>query len=66
MSARSLQLKQRLARGETTYGAWLSLSNANVAEIMAGERRAQTNEAEVDAMCVECFKLLGARHVEEV
>ncbi len=36
MSARSLHLKQRLARGETTFGAWLSVSNPNIAEIMAG------------------------------
>jgi 4-hydroxy-2-oxoheptanedioate aldolase len=36
MSARSMQLKQRLVRGETTFGAWLSISNPNIAEIMAG------------------------------
>jgi 2-keto-3-deoxy-L-rhamnonate aldolase RhmA len=36
MSARSLQLKQRLQRSETTFGAWLSISNPNIAEIMAG------------------------------
>jgi len=36
MSVRSLHLKQRLARGETTFGAWLSTPDPNVAEIMAG------------------------------
>jgi 2-keto-3-deoxy-L-rhamnonate aldolase RhmA len=36
MSVRGLELKQRLARGHTTFGAWLSLSNPNVAESMAG------------------------------
>jgi 2-keto-3-deoxy-L-rhamnonate aldolase RhmA len=36
MSQRSLALKQRLRAGEITVGAWLTFSNPNVAEIMAG------------------------------
>ena len=36
MSKRSLALKKRLRAGETTYGCWLSFSNVNVAEILAG------------------------------
>lgn len=36
MSKRSLSLKKRLRAGETTYGCWLSFSNVNVAEILAG------------------------------
>jgi len=36
MSKRSLALKKRLRAGETTYGCWLSFSNINVAEILAG------------------------------
>ncbi len=36
MSKRSLDLKKRLRAGETTYGCWLSFSNVNVAEILAG------------------------------
>jgi len=35
MSERSANLKIRLQRGETVIGAWLSLSNISVAEIMA-------------------------------
>ena len=35
MSARSLGLKKRWARGEVTFGAWLGLSDPAVAEIMA-------------------------------
>jgi 2-keto-3-deoxy-L-rhamnonate aldolase RhmA len=36
MSQRSLALKKRLRAGETTIGCWLSFSNINVAEILAG------------------------------
>jgi 2-keto-3-deoxy-L-rhamnonate aldolase RhmA len=36
MSKRSLELKKRLRAGETTIGCWLSFSNINVAEILAG------------------------------
>jgi 2-keto-3-deoxy-L-rhamnonate aldolase RhmA len=36
MSIRSLALKKRLKAGETTFGAWLSISSPVVAEIMAG------------------------------
>ena len=36
MSVRSAQLKERLHRGETAIGAWLSFQSASVAEIMAG------------------------------
>jgi 2-keto-3-deoxy-L-rhamnonate aldolase RhmA len=39
MSERSLRLKQRLKSGETTFGAWLSTSNPNTAEIMASDCR---------------------------
>ena len=36
MSKRSLALKKRLREKQTTYGCWLSFSNVNVAEILAG------------------------------
>lgn len=36
MSERSLKLKQRLRQGETTFGAWLTVANPTIAEIMAG------------------------------
>src|SRR6478609_11035644 len=36
MSERSAKLKQRLRQGETTFGAWLTVANPTVAEIMAG------------------------------
>jgi 4-hydroxy-2-oxoheptanedioate aldolase len=36
MSKRSLALKKRLRARETTFGCWLSFSNINVAEILAG------------------------------
>jgi 2-keto-3-deoxy-L-rhamnonate aldolase RhmA len=36
MSARSSKLKNRLRQGETTFGAWLTVANPMVAEIMAG------------------------------
>lgn len=36
MSERSLRLKDRLARGDTTYGAWLTVPHPMVAEIVAG------------------------------
>lgn len=36
MSQRSLRLKARLAGGEVTVGAWLTVPDAAVAEIMAG------------------------------
>ena len=35
MSARCAKLKQRLKRGETVVGAWLSLTDISIAEIMA-------------------------------
>ncbi|HEX4271516.1 MAG TPA: aldolase/citrate lyase family protein [Rhizomicrobium sp.] len=36
MSERSSKLKNRLRQGETTFGAWLTVANSMVAEIMAG------------------------------
>jgi 2-keto-3-deoxy-L-rhamnonate aldolase RhmA len=36
MSQRSLELKKRLAAGATAHGAWLSIADPVVAEIMAG------------------------------
>ena len=36
MSQRSLELKKRWKKGETTYGAWIGLADPFVAEIMAG------------------------------
>ncbi len=36
MPKRSVALKKRLRSGETTIGSWLSFSNLNVAEILAG------------------------------
>jgi 2-keto-3-deoxy-L-rhamnonate aldolase RhmA len=36
MSERSSKLKNRLRQGETTFGAWLTVANPMVAEIMAG------------------------------
>ena len=36
MSERSSKLKARLRQGETTFGAWLTVANPTVAEIMAG------------------------------
>ena len=38
MSERSMKLKHRLRGGETTFGAWLTVANPMVAEIMAGRR----------------------------
>ena len=36
MSERSSKLKSRLRLGETTFGAWLTVANPMIAEIMAG------------------------------
>jgi 2-keto-3-deoxy-L-rhamnonate aldolase RhmA len=36
MSERSSKLKSRLRMGETTFGAWLTVANPMIAEIMAG------------------------------
>lgn len=36
MSARSSALKKKFKAGETTYGAWLTVANTTIAEIMAG------------------------------
>jgi 2-keto-3-deoxy-L-rhamnonate aldolase RhmA len=36
MSVRSRALKKRLKAGETTFGAWLTVANPVIAEIMAG------------------------------
>ena len=36
MSERSSKLKTRLRQGETTFGAWLTVANPTIAEIMAG------------------------------
>ena len=36
MSERSMKLKNRLRGGETTFGAWLTVANPMIAEIMAG------------------------------
>jgi 2-keto-3-deoxy-L-rhamnonate aldolase RhmA len=36
MSERSSKLKNRLRQGETTFGAWLTVANTTIAEIMAG------------------------------
>jgi 2-keto-3-deoxy-L-rhamnonate aldolase RhmA len=36
MSERSSKLKNRLRTGETTFGAWLTVANPMIAEIMAG------------------------------
>src|SRR6202012_4704618 len=36
MSERSTRLKHRLRAGETTFGAWLTVANPVIAEIMAG------------------------------
>jgi 2-keto-3-deoxy-L-rhamnonate aldolase RhmA len=36
MSERSSKLKNRLRTGETTFGAWLTVANPVIAEIMAG------------------------------
>lgn len=36
MSARSLRLKERLSAGATVFGAWLTMTDPAVAEIMAG------------------------------
>jgi 2-keto-3-deoxy-L-rhamnonate aldolase RhmA len=36
MSERSSKLKTRLRQGETTFGAWLTVANTTIAEIMAG------------------------------
>lgn len=36
MSERSSKLKHRLRAGETTFGAWLTVANPMIAEIMAG------------------------------
>ena len=36
MSDRSMKLKNRLRGGQTTFGAWITIANPMVAEIMAG------------------------------